>query len=479
MSSDALKFYIELPGEKVVGLFAQNNNVILLKPRDVFLKIEDNNIKEFHVSCSNENFYMPQYKCLRKEYKFLPSELVNLWIGKSFNKTIIIDATTKKGNKISFCKLPVKSLDSNSYSEICDTPAPIMLLVKCSASQTAREPSPHPQKSLNQVYTPLNQEDTPRKSLLAPVAVSNPTMISKNPWSITDITKSNSSHAWLRNQLVEDGNLLGQEEKEDTLIVETSADIFEEFIKDKLDFGKEYIIKKEAHPYVHSLIWSMLQEDQDKYALFKDLVGTTFRITCGNTKKGKHYYIVFSGTSSKRGLVKGPKYLAGSSKNNTVTAITVGFGSWGDTTAIARKNLTELRKPSTVAGRFFCLSLSGDTYSWLASGDKDAKNLITTLITTTMATVVSTRTAPLIAHLIWMGLKTVAIGVTFPTASVVIGGAIIAIGVSLLVDFALDKTEFKQKIYNLLTIFLAHCESVSEFYQQKSKEDPGFVLFAG
>lgn len=479
------KFFIDLPGKEAVGSFAQDNLIILQKSRYVVLKIEDNNIEEFHVSCSNESFYILKHKCLMKTYKFLPGEQVIFWLAKSFDKTISVYGISKNGERRSFCKLNVKSFDSNLYSGIFDTPAPIMILLKSPVTQIAGGLSLPLQEPRNQDNSPsMNlrfRSDTLQEQKSLSVSSYTARLSEALAAAGTPLDQEGEVHpwphlkhdAWLRNALEEASKSLAQKEKEHTLIVEISDASFRKHIAGRLDIEKEYCIDSTINSDVHSLVLSVFSEVNDKGGLFRDLHRTTFRLKVTNTSIGRRCFISFTGSGKLRDLIKGSRYVAGI-PNKQITSITVGLGTWGNTANIVRNNLAQMPRLNNATGRFFYLALFVDTVNWLHNGTEDGNNLLASWITTAMVATGTHVIAPVIATTIGKCLMTAVAGAVFSTSSLIIGGALLVIGVGWMLGLIASELDLQQKIYNML---IYHQETALEYYRQS--DDPSFFPFCG
>lgn len=126
LEEEVNKFYIELPGDPVEGAFNASNEIVKLISREVVIYFEDTDVMEYTFSASGDSFYSLKEKKQFTEYTFSPRQRVRLYLRRSFDKTLVVEAGTAAGKKEVF-KLNVSEWDPNLYANMTDYPAPIAI----------------------------------------------------------------------------------------------------------------------------------------------------------------------------------------------------------------------------------------------------------------------------------------------------------------------------------------------------------------
>jgi len=494
-------FYLELPGQEVKGAFTEDNKVILLKHRDVLIKIEDPNIQKLRVTCSDKEFYAPKLKHLVKKYEFNQGEEFHFWLARSFAETIKIEKQTAKGWSV-YQEIPIKAFDSHSYTDIEHCPAPITIIQKQIPQDTGLKMA-----SAHESFTSaMNGGQRVRKYDPA----------SPQPYSCL---------TWSRNEFAQAVNSASQ--GPDVVYAEVDFAFFSNYISGKFEEGREYLISKfqneaeyleaklqqkratgyapvgpEFHGSFQDAVKQQNKDDAREYGekipinstmrtllvvffnqlnerglLWLHLIGTKMTYYSRETKQGTKYFVKISGYAGLRKLVRASNYLV--CGKNVVKPLTMGFGSFRDTVKYAAEDLASMRNIKTVTGRWLYVGFLVETAAWMAKGGQDVDELIATLITTGIGVGATVLLAPIAAKVL-IGSITFATealaGVTMTTISlpavvVAIGGILFVLGVGLLIDQVLEELGVKEFI-------LKYIKELREFYAKMAEKDPDWLKWS-
>jgi hypothetical protein len=437
-------YYLKLPGQEIEVKVAENIKVILLKHRDVLVKIEDPNIEKLRVTCSDQAFYVPKLKHLVKKYEFDPGEEFLFWLACSFSEKIKIEKKTSKGWSI-YWEIPVQAFDSNSYDGLKYCPAPITLIHKQIPQDTEPETA-----SANE---PSGGGQGARKYAAPPAP-----------------PQLHSCHTWFTNEFAKAAVSASQEP--DMLFTEVTAAFFNMHLAGKLAEGQEYDISqypnddaylnaklqwKRENNYaptddfhhtimpnstVRGVIVALFNQTEERIWQYGgDLIGAKFTYYTRETKKGSKYFVKISGRAGGLGkILKGTSYRV--CGDTAIKPLTMGFGTIGDAAKYAAEDLASMKNIKAVTGRWMFIGLLVETIAWKMEDGKDFENLFASLITSAFGTALTVGLAPIFATVIVGFLG----AVSAPAWLVAVGGIVVVVGVGLVIGGLLDKSGLKEVI---------------------------------